>query len=177
MEKEIRESYRITEKDFLSMSVLRARYLTPKENKIILRIVGIIAAVCGAAAFINIRGNIYQTVCWFLLIGVGLYVFSYYDVTDPFLTHRQAQAFYRYNSESFNSKTVIFTPSEFSISDEAHKLSVPIKYIYSAVEGKDTLIIFIDTEHYYFIPKRVLSEEKLAYIKELIGEEKYKKEV
>ena len=177
MEKEIRESYRITEKDFLQMSILRSRYLTPKENKIILRIVGIIATVGGAAAFINIRGNIYQTICWFLLIGVGLYVFSYYDVTDPFLTYKQAQAFYRYNSESFNSKTVIFTPTLFSINDDSHKLSVPPEYSHSAVEGKNTLIIFIDNEQYYFIPKRVLSEDKLSVIREIIGEEKYKKEV
>ena len=148
-----------------------------KENKIILRIVGIIATVGGAAAFINIRGNIYQTICWFLLIGVGLYVFSYYDVTDPFLTYKQAQAFYRYNSESFNSKTVIFTPTLFSINDDSHKLSVPPEYIHSAVEGKNTLIIFIDNEQYYFIPKRVLSEDKLSVIREIIGEEKYKKEV
>lgn len=177
MKSELKESFCITEEDFLQMSVLRAKCITPGPVRMLFRISGVIVTACGVAAFINIRGSLLHTVCWILLIAVGLFVFSYYDVIDPFITQKQAQAFYKYNSDDLISKTVIFNSSGFSIYDEFHKISIPAEYIYKAVEGKNILMIFIDKEEYYFIPKRVLSDEDLADIKTFIGEEKYKKEV
>lgn len=173
MKKAVSESFHITEEDFIGMSLTLAKYRSPKENRMIFRIVGIIAVVCGAVAFINIRDTVYHTICWFLLIAIGLYVFSYYDVINPFLMKSQARQFYSSKGETLNSKTAIFSEDRFELRDEEHTLSLPWKYIYKAVEGKETLMIFVDMNEYCFIPKRVLDDKELELIKACVGEDKY----
>lgn len=173
MKKPISESFRITEDDFVCMSAALAKYRCPKMNKIIFRIMGIIAVACGAAAFINIRDTVYHTICWFLLIAIGMYVFSYYDVIDPFLMKSQAQQFYRSKGESLNSKTAVFGEERFELRDEEHTITIPWQFIYSVVEGKDTILVFVDMNEYCFIPKRVLDDDKLSLVKRLVGEDKY----
>lgn len=171
---EITESFLITEEDFVNMQLSKSKYLIPKENKIILRVMGIIAILCGAAAFINVRGNVYQIICWFLLIVIGLYALSYYDVINPSMIRKNAFDFYRFHQKAIYSKTVEFTDESFTMSDQEYKVCIPKKYIYKIVESKTTVFIFTDRQEFSFIPKRVLSKEQIEKVRSFLPAEKYK---
>ena len=95
----IEECFLITKEDYVNMSLDKKKFFIPKENKIIFRVLGIIAVCCGVTAFINIRESIYQIICWFILIIIGLYVLSYYDVIYPVNIQRKASRFYDYNDK------------------------------------------------------------------------------
>ncbi|MBQ8134840.1 MAG: YcxB family protein [Clostridia bacterium] len=173
MRSEIKESFLITEEDYIDMCLSRQKYMIPKENKIILAVMGIIAILCGTAAFINIRGNVYQIICWFLLIGIGLYVLSYYEVINPLITKDHAVKFFRYNQKLINSKTFTINSKTFSMTDQMHCIKIPIRYIDKIVESKTTLLIFTSKEEFTFVPKRALSKEQINIIRSMIAEEKY----
>ena len=79
----IEKCFLVTKEDYVNMTVDKNSYLTPKENKIILRVMGMIAVCCGAAAFVSIRESIYQILCWLILILIGFYALSYYAFRDP----------------------------------------------------------------------------------------------
>ncbi len=175
MENEVRVSFLITENDFLDMSILRSYCTIPRTNKIVLLITGITAVLCGGLAFINIGGNIFQNICWVLLIFIGFYCISYYDVIEPLLMKSQARSFYRYNKEKLGSREFVFGGKYFEMKSDDHKLRIPAEYIFKAVEGKNTVIIFLDNDEYCFISKRILDEEKLETLRSFIGEEKYKR--
>ena len=164
----IKESFLVTEEDFTDMQLEKRKITVPKENKIILRITGIIAIACGTAAFINIGGNLYQMICWSILIFTGCYALSYYDFIDAALIRRDAADFYNYNQKYISSKIIEFTSDEFRISDEEHRLMIPKKYIYRIYIEKKTVFIFTDPENFSYIPKRILSEKQLRIIKDFI---------
>ncbi len=164
----ISESFRITKEDFVNMQLEKRSLMIPKENKIILRILGMIAIACGTAAFINIRENIYQIICWILLIITGFYAVSYYDFIDAAFTAKNAADFYNYNEKDISSKKIEFTEEEFRISDEEHRLMLPKKFINRICIEKKTVFIFTDCENFYYIPKRILSEKQLQIIKEFV---------
>lgn len=169
------ESYLITAEDFVNMQLAKEKYQTPKENSMILRILGVIAVLCGIAAFMNVRNSLYQVICWILLIFIGLAAISYYDIINPYLIQKQAEDFFELNSSEIASKTVIFTEEEFELSEENHKIKIPKNYIYCIAESKNMILIFFDQNEFSFIPKRVFSEEQLDLLREYLPAEKYKK--
>ncbi|MGN1458054.1 MAG: YcxB family protein [Acutalibacteraceae bacterium] len=158
----------ITEEDFINMSLTRQKYSTPKENRLIMRILGFLAVLCGVAAYIVLRGNIYQIICWLLLITIGLFALFYYDVINPSMIRKQAKKFYNFNKNAITSKTVRFYDDSFQINSDNYKLSVPKKFIYTAVESKTTILIYLDKNEFCFIPKRVFSEEQLKQVQNFV---------
>lgn len=170
-------SFLVTESDFINMSLTKKQYLTPKENKIILRVLGFIAVLCGVAAYAFMRNSAYQIICWILLILIGLFALFYYDVISPSMVRKNAKAFYNFNKSALTSKTVRFYDNAFEIYSDNYRVSVPKKYIYKIVESKNTVMIFFDKNEYCFIPIRVFSDEQLERLHEfaLSDKEKYKK--
>lgn len=158
-------SFLVTEEDFINMELTKKKYSTPKENKIILRVLGFIAVLCGVGVYVFIGGNIWQSICWILLIVIGLFCLFYYDVINPTIVRKQAQKFYNFNKFDISSKTVKFYEDEkFEMISGNYKISVPKKYIYKTINGNNTIIIFFDKNNYCFIPKRVFSAEQLEKI-------------
>ena len=161
----LEESYLITKQDYINMSSDYRRYNTPKENIIILRVLGIIAVCIGIAAFININGSVYQNICWIFLIIIGFYTLSYYDVISPSITRKQAAGFYDVYKGSIHSRTIRFFDDRVELTSEERKLRIPKKYLYKIYVSKDTVMIFTDISEFIFIPKRVLSESQLTFVK------------
>lgn len=157
----IETSFLITEEDFVNMSLTKKNSDTPKENKFILKILGFLSVLCGVAAYIFIGGNIYQIICWIMLILTGLFSLFYYDVISPSMLIKSARHFYSFNKSAICSKTVRFYEDSFEIKSDNYKLSIPKKYIYKIVESKSTMIIFLDKSEFCFIPLRVLSDKEL----------------
>ncbi len=171
----IEKCFLVTKEDYVNMTVDKNSYLTPKENKIILRVMGMIAVCCGAAAFVSIRESIYQILCWLILILIGFYALSYYDVIAPVQSEKYAQKYYEYHRKQLESSvTLCVTEELFQTHTAAHQLCLPQKYIYQIIEGKHTILVFIDKNEFCFIPKRVLDDESLRYIADFAGD-KYKK--
>lgn len=170
-------SFLITEDDFINMELTRKKYITPKENKFILRVLGFIAILCGVSAYLFIKGNGYQIICWLLLIVIGLFSMSYYDVINPSMLRKQAKTFYNFNKGAIVSKTVCLTDDMLEIKSDNHRISIPKKYIYKIVESKNTVMFFIDKEEYCFIPLRVFSEEQLEQFHKFVlsNQDKYRK--
>lgn len=168
----------ITEEDYVHMALENKKYNTPKENRFIVRILGIIAVFCGICAYFVIRGNIYQLICWLLLVAIGLFGLFYYDVINPSMVRKQAKNFYNFNKNIIESKTVKFYDDEIKIFSENHKLSIPKKYIYRIAESKHTVFIYFDKNEFCFIPVRIFSETQFAQFREFaksMGTDKYKK--
>lgn len=165
----------ITKEDFVYMTLDVKKYNTPKENTLIMRILGFIAVCCGVAAYIEIGGNIYQQICWLVLIAIGLFALFYYDVINPSMLRKQAKNYFNFNENSIGSRTVRLYDDFFEINSETYKVSVPKKYIYKIVESKHTILIFLDKNEYCFIPKRIFSDDKLEELHSFLDSEKYVK--
>lgn len=169
------ECFLITKDDYVHMMLDRKKFFTPKENKIILRILGIIAVCSGVAAFINIRESVYQTICWILLILIGFYALSYYDVICPSQIRKNASKFYEANSKFLQNALTLHVGDElFELTSEMHKVCVPQRYIYKIIEGKNTILVFFDKNEYCFIPKRAVNENDIRQIVSFAGD-KYRK--
>ncbi len=167
------ECFIVTEKDYVNMMNDVNQFRIPKENKIILRILGIIAVCCGTAAFINLRESIYQTICWIILIIIGFYVLSYYDVINPVQIKKQASKFYRYHSKMIkNAVTFQMNDELIHILSETHQLHLPKKYIHQIAECNHTILIFIDKNEFSFIPKRVVNDDDIRHLKNF-ADDKY----
>ncbi len=151
-------SFLPTEEDHIYMNLEKEKYMTPKENKIIFLSVGMIGILAGTAGLLLKNESIIESICYLLLIAVGLFVISYYDIIKPFLTYKNSSAFYRYHEKDIISKTVSVDDDTLTVKDELHKISIPKKYIYDVYRGKKTLFIFLDKEEFIYIPLRVLSE-------------------
>lgn len=151
-------SFLPTEEDYVNMCLERQKYITPKENKIIFLIIGTIGILSGTIGLINRRENILETICFLLLISVGLFVISYYDIIKPFILFGSSSKFYRYHEKDINSKTVCINEETVTVNDEFHKITIPKKYIYEIYKSKKTLFIFLDKEEFIYIPLRVMDD-------------------
>lgn len=177
MDINIEAAFLITEEDFVSMQIARMKIITEKENRVILKIIGIIAAFCGIIAFLYIRGNLYQLISWLLLIAVGLYCLFYYDLINPVITKKQAADRYRFNRREIGSKIFRLDSVNLSFEDEDHKINMPVENIYRLTETSDTLFIFYDMDEFGFIPKRVLDDKQISDMRKFFEEKgKYRNE-
>lgn len=170
----ISESFLVTEEDFINMQLARRCYYVSPKRKIILRIMGMIAVFSGAAATIFVKVGVWQMFCWILLILTGFYMLSYYDVIDPLMIKKASSRFYQFNKNAINSRTIEFAEDKFSVISEDYKLELPEKYIYCIAESPSTIFIFTDKSEFVFIPRRVLSDEKIQFIRSFTSAEKYK---
>lgn len=165
-------SFLITEKDYVNMSLERLKYITPTANKIFLTAAGMLAIVTGSSLFIFYRGGIFFIICQLILIVAGLYMVSYSDVINPYITRTAAVKYYRYYQKSIFSKTVIISDDTIKIRDESHSLVLTGDMIFHIAEGKYTIFIYTDPGEFTFIPKRAMSEEQMDLLKKLIPEDK-----
>ena len=165
MDINIEAAFLITEEDFVNMQIAKAKYMVPKENAVILKIMGVIAVFCGIIAFVYIRGSLYQLISWLLLIAVGLYCLFYYDLINPLITKKQAVGFYQFHQRAIGSKLFHLQNEQFSFTDEDHKITVPVDYIFELVETPDTIFIFFDQNEFGFVPKRVFQDEQMEQMR------------
>ncbi len=160
-------SYLPTLEDHINMTLEKLQLSVPKENKIIFRIIGIIAVMCATAGFINLNENIIQTICWIILTAAGLYIISYYDITRPYLERNRALRFYNYHKKDLCSKTIMIKGGLLCVSDERSTVKIPFDFIYRIRQTKNTVFIFYDEAQFCYIPKRVLSEDHINELSEL----------
>ncbi len=166
----IQISFLITKEDYLSMELEKQHWLTPKENKVILCIIGLTALCCGTAAFFGRPGSLYHQFGLLLLILTGFYAISYYDLVKPFLIKKQAERFYEKNHRNIGSQIVRFYEDRFEMTAENRSLHIPYRYLYKIVEGNKILLLFTDKNESVFLPKRVLSEQQLFRIRSICHE-------
>ena len=57
-------SFLPTEEDYVYMNLEKEKYLTPKANKIIFRIIGMAGILSGTAGLVLRNGNIIETICF-----------------------------------------------------------------------------------------------------------------
>ena len=169
----VEASFLITEEDFVRMSLERKQDSILKDNKIILKAMGLIAVCSGAAAFVIMGGSIYQRICWLILIAIGLYAVSYYDVIVFYMTRKSSVVFYGNNKKSIESQNVRLYEDKFEISSENRKIKVPLKYIYRITEGKNTILVYTDREELFFLPKRIISDPQIQKLRD-IAKDKYR---
>ena len=150
-------SFLPTEEDYVYMNLEKEKYLTPKANKIIFRIIGMAGILSGTAGLVLRNGNIIETICFLLLITVSLFVISFYDVIRPYLVFKSSSAFFRYNEKDIISKNLSINDKTITVNDELHRISIPKEYIYEVYKSKRTLFIFLDKEEFIYIPLRVLN--------------------
>ena len=151
-------SFLPTESDYVMMCLERQKYLTPKENRVLFPVAGIIDIVCGTLGMILRGESVFEMICWLLLIAAGLLILSYYDVIKPFFIAGSAASYYRYHQKDINSKTICINAESITVSDELHRISVPREYVYKIYQAKKTLFIFLDQEEFIYIPGRVIEE-------------------
>ncbi len=163
-------SFLVTKEDYVFQALEKQHYLTPKENKIILYVIGLIAVGCGTAAWLHLNGSIYQKTGFAALILSGLYAVCYYDIIKPLLVKRRAAAYYEIHQKYIGSKRVRLYADKIEVIAENRSLHLPQKYIYRIVEGKHSLLVFLDRNESVFLPKRVFSEQQLTEFRSVYQE-------
>lgn len=166
-----------TEDDFINFVLTEKNAKIEKSNKIIFRVIGFIVILCGVAAIFFIGGGLMLNICWILLVAIGLFVISYYDMINPYMIRSSAKNIYNKNKEKFVSKSIEFFDDSIKITSDRYKGVIPFKYIYKIVESKKTVIIYFDLKESVYIPKRVFSDKEYECYKKITEKfgEKYGK--
>ena len=159
------ESFLITKEDLINMNIDREKLSVSKKRKVLLYAAGVAAVCAGVLLLLNFRDSFYHGLCWVMLIVIGLYCISYYEVISPALTRSQSARFYEVFKSSIHSRTVRFYKEKIDFISEERKIRIPIDHIYSIAEGKNTVLIFTDEENFCFVPKRVLDAGILEKIR------------
>lgn len=171
-------SYLITEDDYIHFAFTQRKFFRKRDNRVLFKIIGILSVCIGVGAYLFVGSNIYQKICWCALVLIGLFLLFYYDVIDVSLTVAEAKRYYAHNPKSMIAKQVVLTKENLSIRSETYEGNIPLKYIYKIVEGKNTIIFYLDQINYCLVPKRTLSEEQTERFENFISnlpENKYKK--
>lgn len=155
-------SFLITKEDYISSQLTKNDSLTPKENKIILFVLGILAIGCGTVAFLQLHGSIYHKIGLLFLILTGFYILSYYHVIKPWRVRKKAEHFYDTHQRNIGSKNIRLYPDKLEIYAENRSLTIPKKYICQIIEGKHTILLFIDKNECVFFPKRIFQQHQLT---------------
>ena len=139
--------YIITEHDYIHTSLAQRRFKTSKSDRLIMNILGILAIFIGLYMLIFSGDGIIKTICWILLIAMGLFSVSFYEIIGPSLVRYQAKNEYNANKEKIGSRNIAFYEDEVKI-------------------------FYIDENDYISIPKRLFTDkdnDALERIKSLLG--------
>lgn len=157
--------YLTTETDYINTYLAQKRYETKTLDKVITRILGSLIFCCGLVMLIFFNdGGIIKTICWILLVVIGLFLISYHDVIVLAMVRNRAKNEYRANKEKFQTRNIAFFEDRAEIRSERYNGNIPYKYIYKILEDKNVIIIFIDNNDFHAVPKRIFSEEDQAGI-------------
>ena len=100
--------YIITEHDYIHTSLAQRRFKTSKADRLIMNILGILAIFIGLYMLIFSGDGIIKTICWILLIAMGLFSVSFYEIIGPSLVRYQAKNEYNANKEKIGSRNIAF---------------------------------------------------------------------
>ncbi len=170
----LEETFLITEEDYVNMSLERKKLLIPKKNRMIVLAAGIFALCAGVMGMIFLRNSLYHAFSYIVLILLGMYAISYYDVVDRSLIRKSASDFYTVNQKALHSQTIRIYDSKLEILSENRRLRIPRSFIYQIAEGNTSVIIFLDKNEFIFFPKRIITEPQLEKLR-AFGGDQYKK--
>ncbi len=166
------ESFLMTKEDYIDYSQEKSRMMTPKINMILLRIFGILAVCGGVIAMIYGSSEFWIKASFILLILIGFYLLSYYEVIVPVMVRNRAVRIYEFYQRSMVSQTIRLYADRIEVMSEDRKLRLMKKKIYGIREGKNSWILFYDRENFCYVPKRILDESRFSYFEELADEKK-----
>ncbi len=153
--------FQVTKKDFVLSQKAAENSRIPRENKLILTLIGMMGLLCGAAGYVLYRNEeILVRLAWLLMAAIGGYVALYYPVTKPVSVRCAAAGEYRRLSEKQVPRQVSLREDQIFFREGSYELSLPLSYLTRLIETRDTMLFFWDLESFFFIPKRVLTEEQ-----------------
>lgn len=165
--------YLTTEHDHIHTYIAMQKLEISKGDRIIMCALGILAIFIGLYMLIFSSGGIIKHICWILLVAMGLFSISFYEVISPSLARIRARNEYNANKDKFVSKNIAFYEDEVKIVSDRYKGNIPYKYFFKVFEDKKVIIFYLDKNDYISIPKRLFTDkdnESLKKIKELVGE-------
>ena len=149
--------YIITEHDYIHTSLAQRRFKTSKADRLIMNILGILAIFIGLYMLIFSGDGIIKTICWILLIAMGLFSVSFYEIIGPSLVRYQAKNEYE---------------DEVKIVSDRYRGNIPYRYFFQVLDDKKVIIFYLDENDYISIPKRLFTDkdnDALERIKSLLG--------
>lgn len=165
--------YITTEHDYIYTYLAQQKYETSKVDRAIMGILGIIIIFLGLYMLIFIGGSFVKTVCWLLLVAIGLFLVSFHEIINPSLTRIRAKNEYNVNKDKFSSRSIIFYEEEVKIVSDRYKGNIPYKYFFRILEDKKVIILYLDKNDYISIPKRLFTDkddEALKKIESLVDD-------
>lgn len=164
--------YITTEHDYIHTYLSRQRLEISKGDRIILSLLGILAVFIGLYMLIFVGGSFVKNICWILLIAMGLFSVSFYEIINPSLARIRAKNEYNANKDKFASMSIAFYEDEVKISSNRYKGNIPYRYFFQVIEDKKVIILYLDKNDYISIPKRLFNDkddEALRKIESLVG--------
>ena len=155
--------YIITEHDYIHTSLAQRRFKTSKADRLIMNILGILAIFIGLYMLIFSGDGIIKTICWILLIAMGLFSVSFYEIIGPSLVRYQ---------EKIGSRNIAFYEDEVKIVSDRYRGNIPYRYFFQVLDDKKVIIFYLDENDYISIPKRLFTDkdnDALERIKSLFG--------
>mgnify|MGYP003209865799 CR=1 FL=1 len=164
--------YITTEHDHIYTYLAQQRFETSRGDRIIMGAVGILAIFIGLYMLIFVGEIFIKKICWILLVAIGLFLASFYEVINPSLTRIKAKNEYIANKEKFVSKNIAFYEDKVVINSDRYKGNIPYRYFFQVLEDKKVIIFYLDKNDYISIPKRLFTDkddEALRKIESLVG--------
>ena len=164
--------YIITEHDYIHTSLAQRRFKTSKSDRLIMNILGILAIFIGLYMLIFSGDGIIKTICWIMLIAMGLFSVSFYEIIGPSLVRYQAKNEYNANKEKIGSRNIAFYEDEVKIVSDRYRGNIPYRYFFQVLDDKKVIIFYLDENDYISIPKRLFTDkdnDALERIKSLLG--------
>lgn len=165
--------YITTEHDYIHTYIAQQRFEISKGDRIIMSTLGILAIFIGLYMLIFVRGGLIKHICWILLVAMGLFSVSFYEVISPSWARIRAKNEYNAHKDKFVSKNIAFYENEVKIVSDRYRGNIPYRYFFQVLEDKKVIIFYLDKNDYISIPKRLFTDkdnEALKKIKSLVGE-------
>lgn len=170
-------SYLPVREDYEAFRLAAARLGVPQKRKLAFRLAGVAIAVLSAAVFVLGNVDLLETVAWGLLFAAGLCVASFYDILQPYLVKRQADAQFD-TSRRLVSQTVELYQSHIAVRTDRYEAALPYELLYRVVEGRSLFLFYTGEDEARFIPKRVMTGEQCVSLVRTLTEklgERYQK--
>lgn len=168
-----------TKFDYADFKSAAARAAINKNEKMILRVTGIVLLFSALILSYYFRGNVYQNIIYGVMGAVGIIIGCFYEAIAHYFAQQRAFIEYESNKEKFIAQLTVFHEKQVQIQTDRYTAAIPYRFLYKVYENDKVFIIYTGIDEMRFIPKRAVSDNECLQIRTILQsqlQEKYQQE-
>ena len=161
-------SYLPIEEDYVAFQLIGQKQEMHTLPVFITRILGFLLILLGVGGFAFLNSGLYAKAFFTICIIAGLAVAFYHDSLKPYLIRRRARKFFQTEGRRFVAQNALFFEDRVEISTDRYQGALPYTLYCRVVEDEKLFVFYTGEGEARFLPKRVLSDEQRAVLRNLM---------